>query len=429
MKSKLFFLLLTPFFLFSNFLAASEWKLRDMGTFGKYSEAYIVDFNDKGQALLHGEDGIDKSGYGVTTYWDKDLGVVPITHRERTRDNMHFDKFFRINGDGILLGLNFTRDKTELLTWEPSQGTKAYTIHNYRGYCFFAEARNSSTIILSHTANNNFGGDYHAQVVSLEGEELVDLTPALKAEANTLGYDAGDWLIIATNSQGSLLGRFDYYCYKESRLQKDNIPTGTCYFVYNKSGMTLIDWPDDRLFPKERNGRIPNDRFYMKIDSEDRVFYTYHAPDPTKTTCLPGQTWLWTKEKGVTEPTLSDSFLDLASLGDQGLVTGLLDDGTFLWSIYNQGKFKGLAFETANELLFLNLSEDRQLLAEETESDPEIKVKRGVLYYHHDYPVFRRTSAPADHLSDFLSAKTGQFYFNAEIKGQTHPFIIEKISE
>lgn len=417
-------------------IRGENWEVHDLGTLQEYTKACIKDFNERGQVLVIGKKGNRTDEKQCSwAYWDSEYGLLPIGDTEWNGRVSLQHWWHRINGDGVVIGLEQKRRMQnrlgqyymELLLWQPSVGTKKYSLPITRDtpmFAWIANCRSSSDVVVSCMKDLTYGNSYDAKVFSLVNSSILDLTPNLKREAELLGYDAGDWLIIAVNSQGMMIGRFDYYVEHPYKVAK--VPAGTKYFVYDGKKMDLIDRPDELQGCEGRNG---NDKYNVSIDSEGRVLFSVFV-----NSLRYKEAWLWSKKKGLTQ---LDSSQCLCMTPGRGWCSsvGLLDDGTIMWSVNDYDEFNGFAFQQNDQISLLPLEKDRQLPDNYQSIFRGLKIQRNII--HGTWPLihkFGHTNGfgfpPTEsYEGDFNSAGSGLVFFNAEVFGEEHPFILEMVAE
>ena len=144
---------------------------------------------------------------------------------------------------------------------------------------------------------------------------------------------------------------------------------------------------------------------------------------------------MWSREEGAVDLSPSGMHLGMTPGRGGATATGLLDNGAIMWSVYNYVEFDGFAFQTQDQLFLFELRRDRQIPTQFTDDFPGIKIQHDLL--HGTWPL-KHTLLPRDsfgfppigvYSGDLSSARTGQLFFNAEVFGEDHPFMMEYVSE
>lgn len=423
---------------FAAFVNADEiqWQVRDLDTLSTFTDASVQEFNDQGQALISGHkigetystqpNIIAPNQYKVCSwgFWDKSCGLVEI---KDPCNGVSPYSWHRINGDGMVIGLykdkavDRNKKRVEynalLLTWK--HGVRegyglplANKDPNSSNAAFVAHCRNSKSVIVTCMYDQDKGGGYDARIFSLLNGQIQDLTPSLRKSVAVLGYDAGNMLAIAVNSQGMILGRFD--CYEKNPFKKDIMgPIGRKYFLWNNNEMNLIDGTEELVEWFGNRGLA--DANHISLDANGRVlFYVFVKARRS------WESWIWTKEEG----------LNLIGGGHiRGL--GLLDDGTIFWSITGSANADGFMFQKKDQIfdgfkipkehqnLYFPLDRSRQPFPENLGDFKGIKIKTSIVY----------GTWPLSDGQEFNANGKRQIFCTGEFFGEPHPFVIEPILE
>lgn len=429
--------ILLIFFAFTSHINCNEiqWRVRDLGTLSTFKDASVQDFNDRGQVLISGHkvgetystrpDVIAPNQYTVCSwaFWDDSYGLIPIND---PWNGISPYSWHRINGDGLVIGLykdkaiDINKKRVEynalLITWQ--QGVR----HNYglplankdpnsSSSAFVAHCRNSKSVIVTCSYDQDKAGGYDARVLALQDNQIRDLTPSLRKSAASLGYDAGNLLAIAVNSQGMILGRFD--CYEKNPYKNTSGPTGRKYFLWSNNEMYLIEGTEELV--EWFGNRSFIDADHISLDANGKVlFYVFVKARRS------WESWVWTKENG----------LNLIGGGHiRGL--GLLDDSSIFWSVTGSENadgfvfqkkdqiFDGFAFPNEHQNLHLSLDRSRQPFSKDLGEFKGVKIKTSILYG--TWPLFNGV--------EFNANSRRQLFFTGEFFGESHPFLIEPVFE
>jgi len=437
--------LLTLFMLASHLnVEGSQWRVRDLGTLSTFTEAYVKEFNEQGQALLVGRHQNQtyenpqtnsvvvrgKRKICTWAYWDPEFGLIPI---DDSFNESIISYWVRINGQGKIIGLTKTRgynveSKTVdeyyigLNTWQAGSGKKDYKLpfknklRKNSNFAFIANCRGSNSVIVTCMYSTKKGESYDSEVFCLVDEEIKDLTPLLRSETKTLGYDAGDFLIISVNSQGKMLGRFDVYVNNQYKGGKSAI--GTKYFLWDSIQMTIIDNPDE--LPSFVGRENFTDVCHTFLDAHDQILFDVFVENLRYK-----QSWMWSEKNGLIKLN-PEQFLGLAPGRGWAHVIGLLDNGTLVWTVNNYDDFNGFIFQNENQQTRLSLDKYRNPLPEHIGEYYDLKSKVSIL--NGTWPLNDKYITSNNH-GEFTANAVHQFFFTGNLFGEEHPFLIEPVTE
>lgn len=401
-------------------LNANEWCIRDLGTLSLFESAEVLEFNDCGQVLIKGKKLLEKFGtqqLNEKIYWELWDPKSGLLHIDSCEDSNKGNSYYRVNGQGSIIGLRNThvnKDKRlDLLLWNRNSGLKSFNLPvyghpNHETTTFIANCRNSDNVIVSCINSLPNGELFRSEVYSLLNNRIEDLAPTLTKSAAALGFDARRWVVIAVNSRGTILGRFDNY--QMNPYKNEKAFNGRKYFLLENENMVLIEGAEELL---EWFGNGFTDADHISFDADGRVLiYTFVKIRRS------WESWIWTKEEGLYQ---------IGGGHIKGL--GILDDGVIFWSITgsvnadgflfqeNSQFFEGFKFPDTSQYLFLPLDTNRQPLCKHLGNFQGIKVKKSV--YFDNWPLPGGSEINANALR--------QIIFNAEIFGEIHPFLIEPV--
>jgi hypothetical protein len=427
------------FFTFTMLVNADEirWNIQDCGTLSTFIDAYVKEFNDCGQVLIAGR----KQGETYTIpqphrieplgqvcswgVWTPEAGLMSINYP--IKGPLPYS-WHRINGQGLVVGLSSSQghDSTwknieyysHLITWLPGIGIKSYRLPLVNGAAissreaYIAQCRNSDSVIVTCMYDTKKGGSYESRVFSLIDDKLQDLTPILRQQAKALGYDAGDLLIITSNSDGTMLGRFDIYQINPYKGGKNAI--GTKYFLWNNIEMVLVDNPEE--FPGLVGREHGLDAYHTFLDSNNRVLFDVFVENLRYK-----QSWIWSRAEGLMR-LYPEECLQMAPGRGWAHAIGLLDNGTILWTVNNYDEFNGFLFQRENQQVRLPLDKYRQPLPEHIGDFYDIRSTVSIL--NGTWPLNDKYLTKNGG-GEFNANSLNQVFFTGKFLGEEHPFFIE----
>lgn len=381
----------------------TEWSIRDIGTLSLFDEAYLRECNDNGQALIYGR--LKRDPY-KWAFWDPQRGLISIP--TPPSDGFEY-KWLRVNGDGLVVGLqrrpvprSTNAFHCDLITWSIAQGFKEYKTQvenkiHIEETGFLARSRSSNLVVVNRKADNSEDN----QILVLQNNKLMDLTPSLKKQAQSLGFDAGGWQVSHVNSQGMLLGIFYHYekhPYKKTKLKK----SAHC-FMQDGDKFYLVELPTG--FPCHEGTLSGSGVFF---DASGRVFVNRNQSHECKHDSM-----IWTRENGLTKLKPPPYIEELAKQ-DGALpikATQLQEDGTIIWKMSynswepNQSK-RGYIFEKEGKYWFLPLNIKGEPVFNNLEKYPGLELKGE---NHYPFSVFQQRKS----------------FIQVDFLGESHPFMVE----
>ncbi len=407
---------------------ASEWEIKDLGTLSDYSEAYISDFNDLGQTLIVAKKLNNKKEEYTWLLASSSSNLKIIT--DPTPGYWAPIWWHRVNGKGVVAGTREANTGTLnnnlfLTTWDTHSGAKSYRLpltkeHPSSG--FIAKCKMSDQIIISTFTDPKLGGSRDGKVFSLINGSIKELTPKLKQLASEHGYETGDWVIASVNSQGMMLGRFDYYETHPQRPQV-TVPAGSIYFLLNNEHMSLIEFPAELLNFYGRNKHFL-DLSHAFLDESGQVMF-----DSFVSSSRTWENWIWDPNNGL-------KFLDQEeSVGIRGghakaRALCLMDNGSILWMVQGCEDCNGYYIQSATELLRLPLDKGRQPFQEDLDQFQNLQVIYSLLFKTWTLNTGFSNSLTSANTGEFIANSKGQIFFIGSFYDEKHPFLIEpKLNE
>lgn len=421
-----------------------QWQVRDLSTLSSYTEACVKEFNDQGQVLIVGRKQnqtyenplvysvLMKGKHKICTWslWDPQFGLIPI---DDSFDASTISYWQRINAEGKVIGLTkargynaTTRTVDEFYyivnTWQIGVGTKDYDIpfsNKHRknsNLAFIANCRSSNSVVVTCMYSTKKGESYDSEVFCLQDEEMKDITPVLRSEAEILGFDAGDFLIISVNSKGNLLGRFDNYVNNPYKDVKSVV--GTKYFLWDNIRMTIIDNPDELPCFVGRENFTDVDHTFL--DANDQILF-----DVFVETLRYKQSWIWSEKNGLVKLN-PEQCLGLAPGRGWAHAIGLLDNSTLVWTVNNYDEFNGFIFQNESHQIRLPLDKYRNPLPEHLGEYQGLKSKFAIL--NGTWPIQDKYFSSNSN-GEFSANALYQMFFTGKVFGEEHPFYIEEVEK
>ncbi|HTJ53715.1 MAG TPA: hypothetical protein VL443_29875 [Cyclobacteriaceae bacterium] len=427
---KIFLLIVTCLISFNLPAEDLRWNVKEFGTLPDFKDAAIVEFNEYGQALISGHKTNEKYSDGRITrgvakyktcswaFWQNDFGLVPI--------NDVFDgtvpyTWSRVNGEGVVIGLAKVNkrilDKTYevyiLMTWKNGKFQNYHIpierdkkVYKLSKEGFVANCRNSKSVIFTCSYEAPDSDGYDSRILSLVSDRVQDLTPQIRNTAASLGYNAGNFLAIAVNSQNDILGRFNHYQHNPYKNQL--APVSMEYFIWDGKEMTIIPNASELL---EWFIDSQDDANHISFDAEGSVLFSTFVKSRRS-----WESWIWTKEEGT------------KLIGGGHIKTlGITDNGTILWCVTGSHNSDGFIFQKKDERFdgfgfsehfqyhLLPLDRNRQPLPVILGEFQSLKIDASLIY----------GTWPLQNGIIFNANGNNQFFITGKIFGERHPFVIE----